>query len=223
MNTTSTSKVGDAAFGPNVSRDDSLKRRPTPRRSVTVSPTQPVKSWRPKPWQVRQRRLAERVTELRGGRTKTAFAGQCGITVGVLSRVESGTQLIPAAVAEKIDAWCCTGGELARTRRGVLDLKGQLPDCPPKKPAPPAAGASTGTRQRVLAAVGRSLDGALRSVDAVSEAVGDPDSPFTAVQVSLYRDRCRAFVAELRGLAGVVAPLRAGTAAAGGDEEEDPE
>jgi hypothetical protein len=74
-------------------------------------------------WALEAATLATFITELRGGMSKRAFAAACKIDRGDLTRVEQGEILVPPDMADKIDAFCRTGGEVLRRRRRVDDMR----------------------------------------------------------------------------------------------------
>lgn len=79
------------------------------------------------PWKVEMLALATRITELRGEQGKLPFTQAAKIDRPTLIRVEQGKIPISQSMAEAIDAYCETGGEIERRRRRVEALRAGWP------------------------------------------------------------------------------------------------
>lgn len=79
------------------------------------------------PWKSEMLALAARITELRGTQGKLPFTQAAKIDRPTLIRVEQGKIPISQAMAEAIDTYCETGGEIERRRRRVEALRAGWP------------------------------------------------------------------------------------------------
>ncbi|MCK9929308.1 XRE family transcriptional regulator [Frankia sp. Mgl5] len=118
------------------------------------------------PWKREMLALAARITELRGEQGKLPFTQAAKIDRPTLIRVEQGKVPISQSMAEAIDAYCETGGEIERRRRRVEALRAGWP-VPPVEEVDPMSP----TSRRTL--IGGGLFATAATAAAISDRIAD--------------------------------------------------